>query len=176
MTFIAMHVCRARSLVCLLMCVLSIHTYSKAIVIVNDTKSGKYVELYTTVDDHLWMRKNNTFQGAPSKKIPLFRAQMVSKNILKTRPFLLNNLTAQASWGKKNQNQYEQHFNLAESNALEGDPVPHKFSDHHIIRLFDAPAGSIHPIQAELLYFPHGTRRLKKILSERRNVEKNTLQ
>ncbi len=142
---------------------------TKAVVIVNDTKGSKYVELYTRIDDHVWMRQHNSYKDAPAKKIPLFRAQMVSRDILTTRPFFLKDLTVKVSWGKKNQNQYEQDFILAESNALEGDPVPQLFTDHHVIRLTNKTPTQI---KADLLYLPHGKHYLRTVLSKQRALEK----
>ncbi|PKN03477.1 hypothetical protein CVU75_02070 [Candidatus Dependentiae bacterium HGW-Dependentiae-1] len=144
----------------------------QAIVIVNDTKNSKYVELYTQVDDHLWMQQHNTAQNAPKRKIPIMRANLKTHDIEKTHPFLLNNLTINVLWGKKNKNSYEQHFNLSQSQALEGDPVPSHFTDSHIIRLVDEPLGSKNPIKAELLYLPHGKYYLKHVLSKLRALQK----
>jgi hypothetical protein len=159
--------------------------YCHAIVIVNDTKSNKYVELSTFVDDHLWMRKHNIYTGAPAKKILLFRTTVGPRNIVKTVPFLLNNLTIQVSWGKKNKNRYEQHFTLAESQTLESDPLPHKFTRYHVIRLVDVPNIGTLPqarpyapeelaqIRTELLYIPHGKHYVRDLLGERRALEKH---
>lgn len=148
----------------------SITRYTKTVVIVNDTKGSKYVELYTRIDDHVWMRQHNSYKDAPMKRIPLFRAQMVSRDILTTRPFFLKDLTVKVSWGKKNINQYEQDFILAESNALEGDPVPQLFTDHHVIRLTNQTPTQI---KAELLYLPHGKHYLRTILGKQRAQEKH---
>lgn len=143
--------------------------YTKAVIIVNDTKGSKYVELYTRLDDHVWMRQHNTYKNAPLKRIPLFRAQMVSRDMLTTRPFFLKDLTVKVSWGKKNQNHYEQDFVLAESNALEGDPVPQLFTDHHVIRLTNTTPTQI---KADLLYLPHGKHYLRTVLSKQRALER----
>jgi hypothetical protein len=169
--------------------------FCQAIILVNDTKTTKQIELSTEVDDHIWMRQHNTYQNAPRKKIPLFRATMVPRDILKTPPFFLNAVMVTVFWGKNNKNRHEQRFTLAESLALEGDRVPHLFTDHHIIRLIDLPeqmskkpahtkaqktAQKKHPIvaepqkqiTAELLYLPHGIGHLRNRLGERRAAEK----
>lgn len=163
-----------KKILCLIT-IITLHTHKQcsALIVVNDTKSSKEITLYTTVNDHVWMRAHNSYQNAPVKNIALFRKQMVSKNILKTHPMLLNNILIRVAWDKHAKHTYEKTFTMSDAQALGESQTPHHFSNYHVIRLFDAPQGSKDPIQAELLYVPHGIHYLRTLLAERRALEKN---